>query len=1422
MTMNKNIRKQYNNLRTLFPVLTLGLLLAVLTFSCTDEDYVPRTGASEREITLRLSTGSSGSGTQTYGMDADQEQKLKDIDFLIFTYNDGTGNFLYEETRHLTVVTGNEYSVRIHVRDDVEQVFMVMANAHSELQAAALSTTDELETAIRKVQVGLVSNKEWDQDYIPMFARHLLKTDTLYSLNLSLIRAMARIDVSVKDDVNFELINAVLFNRPLSGVVGYDAGATNWDETNRKALKPTLPTTPTKTLTPAVIFDVDAEGEITRQIYTFEAAGTSTRADATAIVVGGKYNGGSTTYYRIDIPAFESSGAVKEGTMGDILRNRLYDIEIKGVSGNGANTREAAFNNPSSLINVEIVPWNLQDLNVTSGQYWLNLNRDNFTVKNNGATSLQLDINTNYGEGWEAWLVDTPSVATPPDAFSWITFNPAADAADNPTFSGAANTKTSLVFNVEPNTGAAATPYRVAYLKIRAGNLEKHIKICQSDYEVDVDGSFEWQTDQILVENSWVNYHLGVDKSAFTLDRTAKTKLELNVIATYPNGFGVTSTDNSWLRVTNGGTTASGAKTLLFDVDLNASSSERTAYIVITSGNLTKQVKVTQAADRIDGTGVIPIENWVEINEEIENGAWLNYRLGVDKASVSLYKEAVSGNRIYVATTYSGGFSVTASSTGNWLTTTDPGLAASGGKYIQFDVALNATGASRTGTLIIKAGKLTKTVQVTQSNTSATGGDSQIVDWEEIEEQINDGSLVSYRLGVSKAAYTFFRSESKANQLYVETSYSGGFTATVESGTWLSVTSGDTRTSAGGQYVYFNVAENTTLSERSTYLVLKAGKLTKRVKVTQNSTTSGTQNGQVVDWEEVDEKLGDDSWLNYRLGVSKAAYSLTREESTSTLYVETTHASGFSVSLEGEGSWLSITAGSGGLSAKGGTNVSFKVIANTTASARTGYIVFKAGRITKKVQITQSTTASVSGGSLVMDWVDITEPIENGGWQSYRLGVDKTVFSLFRSASTGNKLYVETTYANGFTVTSDDTSWLRVTSNGSTTSSGGVTVQFEVDKNSGTTDRTANLVVVSGKLTKKVQVTQGKNIATGSDVVINDWEEVTEKVDDGSLVNYRLGVDRGSFSVTRIAGSYTINVETSYSGGFTVTKEDGNGATGWLAVSGGTSVKGVGTAVFTLTQNPTSASRTGYVVITAGKLSKKVAITQSINTESEPGGVLPDWGNGGVGDVTIGDDSHTLSLTRDSCAYDGDAKSSLEAFSVGATGVGSWSVTSSETWLTVNTPSGTANGTKTPVKITMTPNIGTTRTATLAVKIGKLTKNVKVVQYVGQGLTVSNLSSSYYYYYNFPALGIVQPACTFTLTGAAPWNAAVTTDMGKAIRILHTTEGKSVSSFRFSLNEMASGDLAKTAIITFTSPTGEFNAFTVEITAEPNNAEVSP
>lgn len=166
------------------------------------------------------------------------------------------------------------------------------------------------------------------------------------------------------------------------------------------------------------------------QIYLPETPnGTDDNTSAFYLVVKGKYNGGASTYYRIDFydraakgddAGSEHEGYVKPSAENryDILRNHAYVINILRIRGDGYPTEaDAAASEPINM-EVDVYSWDTGDGSmgnmVTDGQYKLALSSTQLRYHQDGTaqevtvfTDFELKGDETLDKGWHLTMRKT-------------------------------------------------------------------------------------------------------------------------------------------------------------------------------------------------------------------------------------------------------------------------------------------------------------------------------------------------------------------------------------------------------------------------------------------------------------------------------------------------------------------------------------------------------------------------------------------------------------------------------------------------------------------------------------------------------------------------------------------------------------------------------------------------------------------------------------------------------------------------------------------------------------------------------------------------------------------------------------------------------------------------------------------------------
>jgi hypothetical protein len=477
----------------LFTILFIAFAVIFLN-SCVFEPTIETPDGDE--IDLRL-TFNASSGPATKAITTDEEKFIGTVHVLSF-YKDGSGIYRFGYNAVITEIYDDNHNgypaqiVWIKAKSYMqEQQFLVLVNAADELAAASPFPNESFDSAMERLTCAYRSG-EWlpgSDDAIgltpfkpfPMYAKteSLIVTSAHHGEIIPfagapypLIRMVARIDVSLHPNIdinNFVLRSARFFNHQTAGYVSYEKS--NFNEPTQAVTTAAVPPATFNGGTPilqgvirySADYIDDPRGKIERTLYTYEAPAytEADRLKGFAVVIGGFYNGDDTqlTYYRVNLKA---NNDFTTNLSSPILRNHLYDVQIKSVSGPGYPTEMEAYLGESKLV-AEVVRWNQVDRNIIiPGEYYLNVDRDRFFfIAQNNASSYAgsgvIKVQTNY-PSWTAEAYNSEL----PGAPSWI--------------KNVTCTADKVTFDVDQNYSSFP---RVNAIKVIAGNLTKTIYVAQ-------------------------------------------------------------------------------------------------------------------------------------------------------------------------------------------------------------------------------------------------------------------------------------------------------------------------------------------------------------------------------------------------------------------------------------------------------------------------------------------------------------------------------------------------------------------------------------------------------------------------------------------------------------------------------------------------------------------------------------------------------------------------------------------------------------------------------------------------------------------------------------------------------------------------------------------------------------------------------
>lgn len=450
-------------------------------------------------VTFRANVPAS-SQIFTRALNYGDEYAVETIDVLVFQ----NGGYAYSVSGVITSPpTGNvgnnttmEFKAAIIV-SEIANDFMIVANARAMIAGLAEgeSTADVAAALLLDMPEGGWGSDPTDAEYRKMPMWGYLTNQTLdeaffeQSHAVKLTRMLARVNVGLDDAITSEkfILGSVrAYNYATKGSLVPDLSF-GWDAADFTLAKYTSPSLP------APFGEIRSDGEnqwiertvadgraLTNEIYLFEApAGVVPASDTEGfvqnpcVVVGGSYEGGATTYYRIDF-ARENTD-IGEMTYMPILRNNSYTIKINSVSGPGYKTPEEAYNSVPMNIDAMIVDWNGNDIttSMTDGVYTLGITSEKYELvpaahSAPGADN-RLTIATNYTDGWTAAVYSDKDCTTLMEG-GWLQLSAYSGDENYPSGEQIYFITTELPPEIEKRT---------AWVKVTAGTMIYKIEVTQ-------------------------------------------------------------------------------------------------------------------------------------------------------------------------------------------------------------------------------------------------------------------------------------------------------------------------------------------------------------------------------------------------------------------------------------------------------------------------------------------------------------------------------------------------------------------------------------------------------------------------------------------------------------------------------------------------------------------------------------------------------------------------------------------------------------------------------------------------------------------------------------------------------------------------------------------------------------------------------
>lgn len=448
----------------------LAALIALIAFfSCTDEEREPIIDVVDgeySEVTFSMQMPTPIKPFKTYAATEEDENRIEELDILAFAKKTGGVDTLaYRITLSASEIvdatnggSGNKKKIKAKLkRHETPLKFVFIANASSLLDNVNMRNGDEKEQLLKQLVSGFTG--KWStspMQVFPMWGQTSdfinLNTPTVITpIDVVLLRSVVKVDIGVDVEgdpavgfgARFKLKHVYVYNA--KNKVAVVPGFSNFDQLSNRVNQPTIPEG-TGAISEFQEYDVSGT-TFFNEIYLPES--DKNTSNHTCLVVGGSYDEGPETYYRIDF-------VDKNDENLHLLRNHRFLVNITNVAREGFSTKEEALAAKTSHIeySLDVVDENITSI-VYNGQYMLGVEEDNVLLDWPASTGNTITVVTDYPGGWTA----TTDV-------SWITLTSV------PGSSGA-----SLVYDVDRNLEEKLR--RTGKITVTAGTLVQEIEVTQ-------------------------------------------------------------------------------------------------------------------------------------------------------------------------------------------------------------------------------------------------------------------------------------------------------------------------------------------------------------------------------------------------------------------------------------------------------------------------------------------------------------------------------------------------------------------------------------------------------------------------------------------------------------------------------------------------------------------------------------------------------------------------------------------------------------------------------------------------------------------------------------------------------------------------------------------------------------------------------
>lgn len=388
----------------------LFAILYLFAISCTTDERIdlPSTNKGGDDMAVHLTINTPPvSLPETYTKSqTTQESTIDEIIVLVFK-NDKL-QYLEEGT-----ITGSDLSTTsfdVTLQSSSSPLKLVLlANINSVINQAGLLPEDSYSSVKSKLQLTFSSTGL--NARFPMFGEHdlpsLESTGNNRITGIKMLRSIARADIIVSDDVsNFEMVSIQAYRATNTMQIIPD------NVTNMSVTAPSVPDNSNRNVITNEILVNGNKSE--SQLYLSESVApleSDRITDATCIIVGGRFDNESVSYYRIDFNL-----GIDGHPFGQILRNHKYIFNIKKVATAGESSPEEAANKPSASIVTEVQTWDENSTDMWyEGERYFSLSKRTLELRPWAAAFKQSDkiiVNTDLSSYTIQWSdVNGTSVA---------------------------------------------------------------------------------------------------------------------------------------------------------------------------------------------------------------------------------------------------------------------------------------------------------------------------------------------------------------------------------------------------------------------------------------------------------------------------------------------------------------------------------------------------------------------------------------------------------------------------------------------------------------------------------------------------------------------------------------------------------------------------------------------------------------------------------------------------------------------------------------------------------------------------------------------------------------------------------------------------------------------------------------------------